>query len=137
MKPYRPYKKKPSAAQRERRRFARMVAQYIPWRLVNLSGGHMSHSDLDAACQRVLERFRAKLDDAGSVGISRGIAAQMLDTFCQEQVRAGAEAAREALVDAVQTTVATLQATLEHMKTVEDMRRVAYEAKGPLKPEAN
>jgi hypothetical protein len=54
-----------------------------------------------------------------------------------EQNRAAAEAARHAVVDGVRTTADTLDATLEHMKVVEEMRRTLRDARDMHKLDSN
>ena len=54
-----------------------------------------------------------------------------------EQNRGAAEAARHAVVDGVRATADTLNATLEHMKLVEEMRRTLREIRDVHKLDSN
>ena len=54
-----------------------------------------------------------------------------------EQNRRAAEAARHAVVDGVRTTADTLDATLEHMKAVEEMRRTLRDVRDVHKLDSN
>jgi hypothetical protein len=54
-----------------------------------------------------------------------------------EQNRRAAEAARHAVVDGVRTTADTLDATLEHMKVVEEMRRTLRDIRDVQKLDSN
>jgi len=54
-----------------------------------------------------------------------------------EQNRGAAEAARHAVVDGVRATADTLDATLEHMKVVEEMRRTLRDIRDVHKLDSN
>jgi methyl-accepting chemotaxis protein len=54
-----------------------------------------------------------------------------------EQNRRAAEAARHAVVDGVRKTADTLDATLEHMKAVEEMRRTLRDVRDVHKLDSN